>query len=368
MDKVRETLVNSIYDAAGNAEDWRGVLKTLAGWIGGMGGLYFLVNKQTGEFQSAHSGGHTAESELTYVGYYAHLDPHRPAVFGLPEKAWLLSQDHFDERFVQEDRFYGEYMLPRDMRWVVGTVLWQDQSTASVLAFQRPTKVEPFGKREVAGLESVSTHLRRASQLHSRLQANDFNARLDLAAVHSLSFGMAVVTDDGTVLMSNAVAERMFGNVDVFKTNGPNRIGLRGAKEHLNLLHALTAAVAGTSSAMHVTDIHGKVAAQLTTMPLPAGSHLNADWQRPLVLLLLTEPDAHKQLRPALMRQLYDITEAETRLANALMEGVSTEAYAVRHSLSENTVKSHVKSLLAKTGTNRQAELVALLARIPLTP
>jgi DNA-binding CsgD family transcriptional regulator len=83
--------------------------------------------------------------------------------------------------------------------------------------------------------------------------------------------------------------------------------------------------------------------------------------------MLLTEPDTHQPLRPSLMRQLFDITTAETNLASALMAGKSVEEYGAQQGLSPNTVRTQIKALLAKTGTNRQAELVALLARIPVT-
>jgi DNA-binding CsgD family transcriptional regulator len=90
-------------------------------------------------------------------------------------------------------------------------------------------------------------------------------------------------------------------------------------------------------------------------------------WQRPLVLLLLTELDAHKQFRTSLLRQLFGITPAEASLAYALMAGYSTDDYAVRNKLGESTVRTQIKAALAKTGTRCQAELVALLARIPVT-
>jgi len=40
---------------------------------------------------------------------------------------------------------------------------------------------------------------------------------------------------------------------------------------------------------------------------------------------------------------------------------------ATEHAVSPHTIRAQVKAVLAKTGTSRQAELVSLLAALPMT-
>lgn len=60
----------------------------------------------------------------------------------------------------------------------------------------------------------------------------------------------------------------------------------------------------------------------------------------------------------------FELTPAETRVAAALCEGLQPMQVADRLNISRTTVAFHLRNIYAKTGTNRQAELVALL----LTP
>jgi DNA-binding CsgD family transcriptional regulator len=64
---------------------------------------------------------------------------------------------------------------------------------------------------------------------------------------------------------------------------------------------------------------------------------------------------------------MHGITRAEARLASMLADGISLEEVAEALLVSIQTVRSQLKSVFAKTGVTRQAELVALLLTDMLT-
>jgi DNA-binding CsgD family transcriptional regulator len=57
---------------------------------------------------------------------------------------------------------------------------------------------------------------------------------------------------------------------------------------------------------------------------------------------------------------MFGATQGEIRVLKLLLTGLSVQDICAKLGLSRNTVRTHVKSLFAKTGTRRQAELVAL--------
>ncbi len=65
------------------------------------------------------------------------------------------------------------------------------------------------------------------------------------------------------------------------------------------------------------------------------------------------------------LAQLFRFTAAESRLAMALLAGAEAAEYATANGVSLATVRTQLRSLLAKTGTRRQAELVRLLGGVP---
>lgn len=73
-----------------------------------------------------------------------------------------------------------------------------------------------------------------------------------------------------------------------------------------------------------------------------------------------------------LIQALYDLTPAEARIAQVIAAGDSIVDHARLTGVSHETVRKHVKALLAKTGLRRQGELTALIsaaaARSPKFP
>ncbi len=64
------------------------------------------------------------------------------------------------------------------------------------------------------------------------------------------------------------------------------------------------------------------------------------------------------------LQAIFGLTKAEARLAIELACGQTLEDIADEHGVSISTARVQLKSIFAKTGTSRQAELVALLTRL----
>ncbi|HEY9548359.1 MAG TPA: hypothetical protein VIR45_02560, partial [Kiloniellaceae bacterium] len=79
------------------------------------------------------------------------------------------------------------------------------------------------------------------------------------------------------------------------------------------------------------------------------------------VMLLIADPDARRRLDLDLLPVLYGLTPAETRLARALLAGGGLRQAAAAAGMTYETGRWYLKVLLQKTGTGRQAELVARL-------
>ena len=99
----------------------------------------------------------------------------------------------------------------------------------------------------------------------------------------------------------------------------------------------------------------------LQLAPLSERSGLAPTNRHAHVIGFVTDPSQRIVLDAAMLDALYQITPAEARLAGELLMGDTLPAIAERVGVSASTLKTHLKSLFAKTGTHRQAELVKLL-------
>ncbi len=87
--------------------------------------------------------------------------------------------------------------------------------------------------------------------------------------------------------------------------------------------------------------------------------------QRASALIQIANPDHHPVLMTDLLASLYKLTPAETRLTLRLFDGVTPAEYALEAEISIATVRTQIRSVLDKTHTRRQAELIKLLALLP---
>jgi DNA-binding CsgD family transcriptional regulator len=83
-----------------------------------------------------------------------------------------------------------------------------------------------------------------------------------------------------------------------------------------------------------------------------------------LVLTPVTLPQAPPV---ELVQSLFDLTPAEARVARGLASGKTVEDIATDGGTSANTIRTHVRGVLEKTGCNRQTDIVALLTAISST-
>jgi DNA-binding CsgD family transcriptional regulator len=78
--------------------------------------------------------------------------------------------------------------------------------------------------------------------------------------------------------------------------------------------------------------------------------------------------DLSVEPNPIMLQKLFDLTPAEASLAVKIGRGESPAAIARTNGVTIATVRSQLAAVFAKTSTQRQSVLVALLARVSLLP
>jgi len=81
-------------------------------------------------------------------------------------------------------------------------------------------------------------------------------------------------------------------------------------------------------------------------------------------MVILIDPDTRPRTPEMTLRSAFRLTEAEARLATQLAFGKPLEKVADQFGIVKETARSQLKSIFTKTGVHRQAELVALLAKL----
>ena len=124
----------------------------------------------------------------------------------------------------------------------------------------------------------------------------------------------------------------------------------------------------GSSQSRHgvvvpLNDADGLIRAVLWVLPLSSnrGGRLDDVPGAECAALVIREIAPPRAISNEFFTRSYGVTQAEARLLKTLAEGMTVSEAGEVLKVSLNTVKSHLKSLFAKTGTNRQAELIRLV-------
>lgn len=77
--------------------------------------------------------------------------------------------------------------------------------------------------------------------------------------------------------------------------------------------------------------------------------------------VIMRDPSRRLKMASLHLERLFNLSRAEARLAGLLAEGLSLEDCAIFLNVSRHTVRTQIKSVFIKTGTNRQSDLVRIL-------
>lgn len=210
-------------------------------------------------------------------------------------------------------------------------------------------------------------HARAALRQRFALGQRDAALRSLLSAGDCLADAVFVVDGEGTLIQSNAAADELIGSGEVVRLRGGElRLGRSGSGPDplVELLAAVTArrmrgAIDEPVRCLAIRE--GGPQDELLVTAVRMARQPSRGWPA-AVLFLRRGREARKLFQPQHLRDLFGFTPAETRIANALLSGDRVEDIAVRVGVRADTVRGHVKRMLAKTGTRRQSELVSRLA------
>ena len=242
-----------------------------------------------------------------------------------------------------------------------------------MMVVYRGADQRPFERRELEGVERLLPHV--SSSLRTYLDLHEaFAFRSALGeALEVLPLAVILLDGQGQALFVNAAARRVLDNRDgLFLERGILRAVRRAEAEAVRRLMRSSVLATRTrppdipeAPSRFRDPLVGRRTRSESAPIRLAGFRLHR--RDPAVAVLFSDPDQAPVAPAALLHQLYGLTAAEARLAVDLCAGDDLREIAARNGLSIATVRTHLKHLLAKTGTRRQGELVSLLLRGPLS-
>ncbi|PTD16869.1 helix-turn-helix transcriptional regulator [Sphingomonas fennica] len=359
-------LIAHLYDAAVDDSLWAGTATRIAETLGSTSTVLKL-HSDSARVNLLECTGNLMVSEREQA--WAD-DWHRKDLWVERSVAYGMQRIITDEDLVTREEqarsgFYQEWLRHLDIHHMLGAVFPAADGAIGVLGIHRPQGAGAYTNHERKQAALVLPHLQRALRLGQRFAAVSQSHAAALQALDRLDTGVLMVDGTGRVIQASSIAEQLLReNAELAVISG--RLALRPPALHDRLLALVRGAmdtargkIANPGAALSVPRPH-RMPLALEVSPLrPLASAFGE--QRPCVLVFIRDPEA--PITVARLRELFGLTRTEAAVAAALGRGASLEDIASGMGIGLATVRSHLKRILAKTGTHRQAEAAALLAR-----
>ena len=362
-------LVELIYRAAGEPSTWSEVLERLGAALGGCLGAIHYQNTVS-KWSNVTINWAMDPAAVEAYAYYATINPWWTRTELIAEGNVFTTEMLYPDELLLRTEFYDGWLRTQDVHRGIGGTILKSGTLAANLSIMRPTQAAQFDEKDLELVRVLMPHLQRAFQLHNRIQALERKGNAAADALDQLQQGVVLLDAKGRVLLVNRAATALFAAEKTLQLNARGLLAANSAENRqLNaLIQGAIATGSGNGShsggAMSISRADFRQPLQILVMPLrTAALYLGKDL--PVAGIFISDPEKRPVSDNELLRQLYGLTPAESRLAQMLAAGESLNDAAEKLRVATSTVRSQLKSIFAKTNTHRQSDLVRVLLRLP---
>lgn len=351
-----EHALGGLMDSALAPETWADTLEAISRATGSAGAHIMPVRGKfeagvltTPNFQEAFDV-YFAE------GWYKRDFRERGLSIGL-SKGVVIEHDIATGADFERQAFYADFLARFGLRYSA-MVLFEARGSTLSINLQRGMNDDPFDRSDEKLLLSMQSRLSAAAEIVRTLdgvKVGGMGEAFDISASAAIFFDRK-----GRVTHLNSRAERLLD--DEVRVSGGEFFSAK-LSEAAQLQRQVLAAADG---ALFV-DLPSVRISRTGKPPLVArvqklqGRAANL-FTHSSVVVLITDLGEREGPSAELLRSTFALTPQEATVAKLLLDGSSPREIATICGLQYETARGYVKRVLAKTGTQRQAQLIALLS------
>jgi DNA-binding CsgD family transcriptional regulator/PAS domain-containing protein len=366
-DRRFDRLLDLIYDAATEPEQWRAVLIEIADLTGCQGGvMHGIVRLDQVVFD--YNGRLSEECNRAFKERHVE-NPWTASLQRKPVGSILLSDEVVPLAALRRTLLFEEVLRPQDQAHCALISLAGTEDLLAAVCLGRSQRQGPLPVEGRRLLEKLVPHMRRSLDLGFRIEGYRALQRADCGVLDRLSVGVILLDRRQRVVYANAAARALDSDKGPLRLR--NAIVAAQSPSHSQRLNelvrmALMNAPAGSMSiprrgdasrlTILVSSVRGRDIGRFADLRMPDAA----------VLLFIIDPANRGGIPLAWIMDAYGLTPAEARVALCAASGATIPETARRLNVSVNTVKTHLAKVFAKTGTSRKTELARLMGSVGL--
>jgi len=348
-------------DAAVDPSLWPEIMEEISAAAGARGAILLQSDVRTPDVPRTREMDHYVRGSYFAEGWHTRdvrADKGVPLL--LQGKKVITDEDILTPEQMQRAGLYAESLVPHGFQWFAAVGFWSGAALWG-LTIQRSPREGPFDRHEKKLLAPLSQRMTETATLSKAV------GRAVLAgatnALGLVSHPALALDRQGRVLDMNAAATQLLD--DEIRVSY-RRLILRDQRA-ASALSALLDQLRTTPDTA-VLPAAPIVVPRLKKRPLvirvlPVEGAARSPFLGARALLILSDLERRSVPDGGMLSQAFGLSPAEARLAALIAAGLSPERAAEELGIARETARNQLKAVFAKTGTHRQSELAALLAR-----
>jgi DNA-binding CsgD family transcriptional regulator len=362
------SLVANIYDAALDPAQWDQTLRRICSVTGGNNSALVIYDPEKRRRPHIIAANFDPLQNRRYDEYFGRIDPLAPILERSPPGVIVTARSVTQES-QRCGEFYNDWAHPNETGDTVFVNLTAGDEGVSTFMIGHAWRTEPFPSPEVLRLAGLlAPHLERA--LHAQMDFGDLRLThaggVDL--IDRWRHGCVLISSTGAVLYANRAANEIAASRDGLALCAHGlKAEIPGEDAALQrLIHqARTNSGQAPRSGSRLAISRNSARQSYTIQVLPVRmNRVYAGSKAVAALVLIIDHGCEAQLEPADLRNIYDLTQAEARVALLVLKGHGLQFVAAKLCVGLSTVRVHLQRVFEKTQTHRQAELAKLLVEL----
>lgn len=287
----------------------------------------------------------------------------------LPVGAVASRSDLIDEATFRRGEVWERLFRPRDMDVGLACKLRASGTTSWFIDLHRSAKQGPLAQDELRLFRGILPHFERATRISA-----EFDDVAGLAKGTSyLSSGTLLVDANGRVQRANAEAAVFLERADALLRVRNHEIACANPQDTQRLRRLVSdccrpgaEAVPGTGGSILLAP-GGDPQSEplfLSVLPYLGSRPFDLGPARRAVILMHEALPSRSEDFERQLRAIFGLTAAETKIAASLVAGLTLKQAAETSAIRINTARWYLDEIFRKTRTNRQGQLIALLAKL----
>jgi DNA-binding CsgD family transcriptional regulator/PAS domain-containing protein len=357
--------IAALYAAAVAPEQWGKALEVLTRLADARAANCFVHDALTEHFIEYRFIGYGENWARDYASHYHSLDLARRVLLREPAGRMHAMHRYVSESMVQKSEYYQDFYIREGLRYSCGGTLF-DGNQRLILAVHRPVGHSPYDEHVIAELQRVLNHLPHVFRVRELVTQGRVDASMSCAALDALPRAVVIVDANATIRYINRAASVLLDQADDMHVRS-SRLSLSDPRLARQLSQRIEKACQPPQTVdpvpLYTVDANGRPSAELHVVPLDPALAAGVTSAHPMAMILMRRPFQRADWSGAIARP-YSLSPAELGVATALVEGLTPAEYALRSGVKISTVRSQIKSIMAKTGTRRMPEIATLFAGI----